>query len=71
MPTGICQSSAPSAAPEPAVRLIVSDARDGMVELVECYRAGMIVRDPAEKVSISTSSVKRILRRAGARKPPG
>jgi transposase-like protein len=42
-----------------------------MVELVECYRAGMIVRDPAEKVSISTSSVKRILRRAGARKPPG
>jgi hypothetical protein len=37
-------------------------------------RAGMIVRDLAEKFSISPSSVKRILPRAGARKrrkPPG
>jgi Mor family transcriptional regulator len=42
--------------------------------MVECYRAGMIIRDLAEKFSVSPSSVKRILRRAGARKrrkPPG
>lgn len=39
--------------------------------MVECYRAGMIVGDLAEKFSISPSSVKRILRRAGASKRRG
>lgn len=33
--------------------------------MVECFRAGMIIRDLAEKFSISPSRVKRILRRAG------
>jgi DNA-directed RNA polymerase specialized sigma24 family protein len=49
-------------------------AADGLREVVTCYRAGMTARELAEKFSISPSSVKRILRRAGARKrrkPPG
>lgn len=37
-------------------------------ELVACYGAGMTARELAEKFSISHSSVKRILRKAGARK---
>lgn len=41
---------------------------DGLREVVECYRDGMTARELAEKFSISHSSVKRILRRAGARK---
>lgn len=47
---------------------------DELRAMVESYRAGMIVRDLVEKFSISPSSVKNILRRAGARrrrKPPG
>lgn len=45
---------------------------DGLREVVRCYRSGMTARELAEKFSISHSSVKRILRRAGARKrkPP-
>lgn len=47
---------------------------DELRAVVECYRAGAVVRDLAGRFSISPSSVKRILRRAGARKrrrPPG
>lgn len=44
---------------------------DELRAMVECYRAGMIVGDLAEKFSISPSSVKRILRRAGASKRRG
>ena len=49
-------------------------AADGLRKVVECYRAGMTARELAQKFSISDSSVKRILRQAGARKrrgPPG
>lgn len=49
-------------------------ASDGLREVVECYRTGMTARELAEKFAISASSVKRILRWAGARKrrkPPG
>jgi hypothetical protein len=45
-----------------ADRLTAGDLR----AMVESYRAGMIVCDLAEKFSISPSSVKRILGRAGA-----
>lgn len=41
---------------------------NGFRELVNCYRSGMTARELAEKLSISHSSVKRILRMAGARK---
>lgn len=41
---------------------------DGLREVVQYYRSGMTARELAEKFSISHSSVKRILRRAGARK---
>lgn len=41
---------------------------DGLSEVVRCYRSGMTARELAEKFSISHSSIKRILRRAGARK---
>jgi hypothetical protein len=47
---------------------------DELRTMVECYRAGMVVRDLAGTFSISPSSIKRILRQAGARKrrkPPG
>lgn len=41
---------------------------DGLSKVVRYYRSGMTARELAEKFSISHSSVKRILRRAGARK---
>lgn len=41
---------------------------DALAEMADCYRAGMTACELAEKFSISHSSVKRILRRAGARK---
>jgi DNA-directed RNA polymerase specialized sigma24 family protein len=41
---------------------------DAPSKIIESYRAGMTAVELAERFSISPSSVKRILRRAGVRK---
>jgi transposase len=43
-------------------------AADGIQAVVDGYRAGETARELAERFKISTSSVKRLVRRAGCSK---